>query len=78
MFSIPFWQKGSTTKLYKIVGTSLSEPHTSQKLGVIDHTQTTMTKIGLFTCTKRIQQRKLATVHAYSLCYHPCYSKWTA
>ena len=34
---------------------SLSEPNTSEKCGVIDHTQKIMTKIRQLMCAKRIQ-----------------------
>ena len=45
-----------------LVGASLSEPHTSEKRGVIVHAQKNTTKIGKLTRATRIQRHRLQRI----------------
>ena len=60
-----------------IIGASLSEPHTSEKHGVIVHAQKIRQKLGNLHVLREFNGVDYSA-SLYGSCYCPCHDKWTA
>ena len=62
---------------YSVIGASLSEPHTSEKRGVIVHAQKIRQKSGNLHVLREFTGVDYSA-SLYGSCYRPCHDKWTA